>query len=487
MQSLQMAQLQRRTLWQKVRKTLNDIHLWLGIASGIILFLVCLSGTIYTFSTEIQEKMSPEKYKVNIPQGAERLPADTIVSKISSQVKGKLLFINIPSDKSRSYQISIQKKEPSKAKEASVVKDTSELKEASAVKNTPESKEPSQAKEASAAKDTLKSGEPSSEAKEVLAVKDASKSKEASGTKGSLKTNEGKKPKQGEKGRGPKGTFYFVDPYTGVIKDTAQSTGSPFFLSMFRLHRWLLLDQEIGRPIVGAATLIFVFIIITGLVIWFPQKVKNWRQGLKIKFSANWKRVNHDLHNSLGFYSSFLLLIMALTGLTWSFPWYKDGVNKLLGVYKPAGQKEEPLKSEISADKKMLPLSVFLKQADELLPYEGNYMLNFPADSSASVSITKTQVGFFAPVAGDKIQFDQYTGKVLKLEIFREKPFNERVAGSIRALHVGNVYGTFTKIVYFIACLIATSLPVTGTLIWINKLKKRRKKRPAGVDPDEED
>ena len=37
-----------------IRKLINDIHLWLGIGSGIILFLVCLSGTILTFEEEIK-------------------------------------------------------------------------------------------------------------------------------------------------------------------------------------------------------------------------------------------------------------------------------------------------------------------------------------------------------------------------------------------------------------------------------------------------
>ena len=69
----------------------------------------------------------------------------------------------------------------------------------------------------------------------------------------------------------------------------------------------------------------------------------------------------------------------------------------------------------------------------------------------------------------------EHRAYVEKTDIFRNKPFNERVAGSIKAIHVGNVYGTFTKILYFFACLIATSLPVTGTLIWVNKLKQRRK------------
>jgi len=77
---------------------------------------------------------------------------------------------------------------------------------------------------------------------------------------------------------------------------------------------------------------------------------------------------------------------------------------------------------------------------------------------------------------------DQYSGEILKIEIFKDKPFNERVAGSIKAIHVGNVYGTFTKIIYFLACLIATSLPVTGTLIWLNKMKKKGKQKNKNIN-----
>ncbi len=404
--------------WQQVRSAFNTLHLWLGIGSGVILFVVCLTGTTYTFFTEIEEMRTPHRYKVAVPEGAARLPVDEVVDKIKTQVRGKLLFINIPALPERTYQVSILK----------------ETKKSTAKKESTE-----------------------------------------------RENNRKAAPKQKES-RSPRGTIYFINPYTGAVIDTADN-GSPFFLGVFRMHRWLLLDQEIGRPIVGCATLIFVFLIISGLVIWVPRRAKSWKQGLKIKWSGNWKRVNHDLHNALGFYASLLLLVMALTGLTWSFEWYKTGLNKLLGAPGTA-RSEKPLTSSIPpADSVygILPVSVYVKQADALLPYEGNLVINLAANDSGTVSLTKTHVGFFAPVAGDKIQFDQYSGRPLKVDVFKNKPFGQRIAGSFRALHVGNVYGMFTKILYFIACLIATSLPVTGTIIWINKLKAKRKRNTGAI------
>jgi uncharacterized iron-regulated membrane protein len=75
---------------------------------------------------------------------------------------------------------------------------------------------------------------------------------------------------------------------------------------------------------------------------------------------------------------------------------------------------------------------------------------------------------------------------VIKVDRFADMPFNERVSGSIKALHIGDVYGMFSKIIYFLACLIATSLPITGTLIWLNKMKKKPARKviaPANIKP----
>jgi uncharacterized iron-regulated membrane protein len=162
---------------------------------------------------------------------------------------------------------------------------------------------------------------------------------------------------------------------------------------------------------------------------------------------------------------------MGLTGPQWSFEWYRTGLQKTLGTYKPKdAPKEKMPKSAIRENQTgLVTLSIadYIKEAGKALTYNGNYTITLPADSTATTVISKIKLGFFAPAAGDRLTIDQYSGKILKADIFKDKPFNERIAGSIKAIHVGNVYGTFTKIIYFLACLIATSLPVTGTMILV--------------------
>ncbi len=403
------------------RKFSNDIHLWLGIASGLVLFVVCLTGTILTFEKEIVEWADSDQYHVEAAAGATVIPIDELVAKTEAGLKGKVTGVEIPASPNAVYRFTVQEKGP-------------------------------------------KGGKPES-------------SKGPKGEKG----EKGPKGEKGGKGGGG-GKTYLVNPYNGDITGTTKSATAEFFSTMMGLHRWLLLQDSGGKIIVGAATIIFVFLVLSGLVLWWPIKLRNWKQGFQIKFSGNWKRINHDLHNTLGFYSFLVLLIMSLTGLCWSFEWYKKGASDILGDEVFKQRREKPMPSDPlnagNADKPML--ASLIASADANFPYEGNYRLRFPADSAGSYVINKSRSGFFVLTAADKIQFEQYTGAVLKTEKFSDKPFNQQVASSVRSLHLGDIYGTFSKIIYFLACLFATSLPVTGTIIWINKLKKKSKKQAAG-------
>ena len=422
--------------WPKLRKFLNDVHLWIGLPSGIIVLLICLSGTIYVFNTEIRELSSPELYKVSHAADAQRLSAEELIAAVGSETGGRVISIKIPADPERTYVLTVRKAEESKPGE--------------------------------------KKGEKRDEAVKG-SVPERAKAKSGAGA--------AEKP-----GPPPRGVQYMVDPYSGKIlgSSTDKNAVSEFMQVMFSLHRWLLLDRieepligelpnrKLGSYISGTATILFTLGVITGIIIWFPQKIRNWKQGLKIKWNANWKRVNHDIHNSLGFYSCIFLFLMGITGPQWSFEWYRTGLRKTLGTYQSEdAPKPKTPKSDLQTPSaNTLLIESFIGVADQSLNYTGDLTISLPADSSDAVQLSKTRKGFFAPVAADKIWIDQYTASVLQSDIFSQKPFNERVSNSIKAIHVGDVYGTFSKILYFLACLIATSLPVTGTLIWINKMKK---------------
>jgi len=412
----------KRSTWIRVRGFLNDIHLWGGLISGIVVFIVCLTGTIYTYNTEIRAWALSEYYSVKVE--GEKMNPDKLVASIVANFDGQIQGIMLPHAAEATTMLMYSQKE----QESSVSKPTAEKK----------------------------------------------------GSAG---------------GRRPRASQLAVNPYNGqLIGDPGKekTRTAEFMQKLFGLHRWLLLNEieqpliegvenrKLGSWITGTATLLFLLGVISGMIIWFPNKIRSWKNGLTIKWSASWKRINHDIHNTLGLYSCVILFLMAVTGPFWSFDWYRTGWQKTWGTYQAADapKKEKlPVFSVVPMDgKPAMTIAETVLAVNKILPYQGDVTINFAKDSVGAITVNKNRTGFFAPSAGDKITLDQYTGALLEKDIFREKPFKERASASIKALHIGNIYGDFTKLLYFISCLIATSLPVTGVLIWVNKMKKKPKK-----------
>lgn len=97
--------------FQTIRRFFYEIHLWLGIVSGIILFIVCLSGTIYVFREEVQHFAEPEKYYVDATENANSLPIDDLIAKIEKERPGfTVSSITVPEFPNRTVTMSLAQK-----------------------------------------------------------------------------------------------------------------------------------------------------------------------------------------------------------------------------------------------------------------------------------------------------------------------------------------------------------------------------------------
>ena len=109
------------------------------------------------------------------------------------------------------------------------------------------------------------------------------------------------------------------------------------------------------------------------------------------------------------------------------------------------------------------------------MKYAGKTSINIPQEETNVFEIRKYDDNDWSPSTSDLLVLDR-NGTVLKKELFDDKDLNVKIASLIKPLHTGEIFGIFSKIIYFLACLIATSLPVTGTIIWLNKMKKKKRK-----------
>jgi uncharacterized iron-regulated membrane protein len=350
-------------LWRRI---LYKTHLWLGIISGIVLFIVCLTGTLLVFDEEITMFLERDKYFVSYPDKSP-LNMDDLISKVEQNLNGKVETITRFNSRN----------------------DTSYLM--------------------------------------LLKIENAES-----------KTHD----------------EYLIDPYTGKTLGKYSSPLLKFFHIVTVTHCTLFLPYPVGRIVVGSATLIFVIVALSGLCLWLPanfRNIKSWKTGFIIRFRNGKNQLIGDLHKTLGFYVLIPMLLMALTGLTWSFEWFHHGVKMIFHIQHP---HESPIKSlHQNPNIKQLPLDFFVKKAEEIFPSNQDRKRFFfiPKHENDSMVVMDWRVGMVELTGEDVVHFDQYTGEVLRLKRFEDIPAGARFVSLFYDLHVGSIFGLSTKILYFFA------------------------------------
>lgn len=365
---------------------IRQIHLWLGLLSGLVVLIVSVTGCIFVFQKEITEARRPEWYFV--PPGDHTLPLDSL-------------------------------------------------------RHT--------------AQAALGAGHPLSY---IVAYRDPGHSWEFM----TFRENDTALTIFG-------GMEYyqsvFLDPHTGKVTGF-RDYKHDFFSIVKYLHWSLLLNTPYGQPIVAWSTAIFVILLVTGMVLWWPKKwTKAMRdRSFKIKWKASFRRVNYDLHNVPGFYSLIPALIIAVTGLLFVWP---------PATSSPPAARSTPPPTTTRPAVPPNPLDQSLRTSFESLPSAVRFGLSPASGENDAIYVS----AYRAPEAYfgyDVLQFDQYSGRMLNHLQNTKKTRMQRLVEMNYDLHVGAIGGLTGKIIAFIASLICASLPVTGFLVWY--LKRRKPLQP---------
>ncbi len=132
----------------------------------------------------------------------------------------------------------------------------------------------------------------------------------------------------------PLGIFIFLICLSGALLSFEREISTafapdavgklPFFAAVHSLHRSLCIGS-LGKIIIGYSTLAFVIILLSGLIMWIKRARHNFRKSLNVVFPTPLR----GMHVTLGVYVMIILLLCALTGMTWSFGWFRDAVYYL--------------------------------------------------------------------------------------------------------------------------------------------------------------
>ena len=371
----------------KFKKSIGRIHLWLGLSSGLLVFIIAITGCIYAFQEEIQNLTQPYRFVEH--QKLPVLPPSKLRAMAEKELPGKKIHAVLYAKPGKAAQAIFYNADPQ---------------------------------------------------------------------------------------------YYFLvylNPFSGKVlkvKD-AQAGFFPFILDG---HFYLWLPHEVGQPVVATATLVFLVMLISGLMLWWPKNKKATKQRFSIKWSARWRRKNYDLHNVLGFYATWIAIILAVTGLVWGFEWFAQGYYKLAGGEKSLLYAEPKSNATFAYQSNIPAIDRLYTRMREQNPTAEVLEVHIPQTSSSpiEVSINPDDETYWQT---EYRYFDQYTLEELSVGHIYGKSANATVADNLMRMnydiHTGAVIGLSGKIIAFFASLIVASLPITGFYIWWGRKQKDKKKK----------
>jgi uncharacterized iron-regulated membrane protein len=275
-----------------------------------------------------------------------------------------------------------------------------------------------------------------------------------------------------------RGTETYVDPYDGRVLGPAR--GEAFFATVRRLHRWLLLPGNgdgWGRTLTGAAALAMVYLALSGLYLRWPKGRRDWRIWLKPALARRGRALYWSLHAVLGTWMLVLYLVMALTGLWWSYGWYRDGVTALLTGRPAASAPARGMGKRDGAPAPLDPAFAAFTAATN-----GRYATASlaPAREGETIRIRAVAPDAAHAQARDEWRFHA-DGTLESRDLYAERPLGARLTGSMLALHEGRFFGLAGRIAFMLAALAMPLFGVTGLLLYLGRRRSRRRHAAAAV------
>jgi uncharacterized iron-regulated membrane protein len=279
----------------------------------------------------------------------------------------------------------------------------------------------------------------------------------------------------------------YIDPYDGRI--IAPVSGEGFFATLRNLHRFLLLPGNgngYGRLITGVAAIGLLVLLISGMVLRWPRSVRSIKMWLKPNLKMPGRAFHWSLHSVTGTWVLPIYVISILTGLWWSFDWYRASATWLLSSKPPVVAKAAAAgakgggRSGNTAEAAVAPSldrawATFL--ADQGSQY-ANVYLQVP-NGAGPVRLRSLAKDAPHDVARDDFRIDGATGRVIAVERYADKSVGDSILMRVLQIHTGAAFGLVGRILFMIAAALMPLFTVTGIILYFSRRRLRAQSKPS--------
>jgi uncharacterized iron-regulated membrane protein len=278
-------------------------------------------------------------------------------------------------------------------------------------------------------------------------------------------------------------TFLAVLEGRGRIKVACDPNGGQVLGMIPRTRNWLDVTQELhesllihpgsqGRMFNGIGAAFLLLLNATGMVIWWPG-IRNWKRALKVDFARNWRRINFDLHLSVGFWTILIASFWAVSGIYFAWP---RQVFLFVNSLSPIITARPP--SVIVAPESDAPqpgLRSLLERARGIDPGTTVGGIAFPYSRRAPLGILMRRGNSVGYEYVDTVYFNPYNGNYISTWKYGvNQSLGDWIIWSQVPLHFGTYWGLGVKLIWAAAGLAIPLLAVTGLLMYWNRALRRR-------------
>ncbi|MBA0435511.1 iron-uptake factor [Stenotrophomonas maltophilia] len=271
---------------------------------------------------------------------------------------------------------------------------------------------------------------------------------------------------------GGKEHWVYFDPYSGERFSALR--GQAFFDFVEDLHRHLAAGER-GKWITGSCAIALLFFTLSGLYLRWPRRWWHWRSWLAVEWKRSGRGFLWSLHSVVGTWVLLIYLMSALTGLWWSFDWYRSAANSVLGVAPAAKHTvaiDAPLDLQrVEATLYALP-GVRTGFIDLRLPEKPGQALNVRVMAG-----DPSQRGGHHDRAHDLLQLDPASGAVLDSRPYDRQGAGGQLATSVFALHSGSYFGLPGRVVVMLSSLGMSLFFITGWMLYLDRRRSQRAAR----------
>jgi uncharacterized iron-regulated membrane protein len=283
------------------------------------------------------------------------------------------------------------------------------------------------------------------------------------------------------------GATHYVNAQNGELLGTGSTGVRSFFRTVTNWHRYIALsgdNRALGKSITGASNLIFLFVVVSGIVIWWRAGVFRFKKGLKGRAMFwNW-------HHVFGVWALVPLALVVLSATVISYPWASNLVYQFTGTEAPpqGGRRAgSEARGEVAAAADLSVLNSAVDRIQREVPDWKSVTIRIPSGAEPTFNLTVERGSTGQPQYRSTVTVDAANGDISKVETFEDQNRGRRLRTWLRFVHTGEYYGLVGQGVAGVASFAGVVLVGTGfalsfyrALGWV----RRRTRLAQSLPPD---